>query len=180
MISLQSKATPRPHRAHMSTWSPALQSWAPQWRAGYDLCLTPSLAQGPLWFSAKVACPLPLLPQLLPDSWAPPFLSVPSTPGGTPHALGVGSQPHHQRQPSLPHALCLQSSPRLGRGLRPAILCGAFVAPAEPNPDSWGLAGLPQRTLRWRHGGPVDKPTPKPSRDWPRTQPPVPCTHGAA
>lgn len=92
---------------------PLFRDWAPRGGrgalAGPCILLIP-LALGPLWFSAKVAHPSPLLPQPPPELGALPFFSAPSNQRGGPACTGSGqpAQPWGP-QPPLPHALCLQS-----------------------------------------------------------------------
>lgn len=120
---------------------------------GPYVLLTP-LASGPLWFSAKVACPALLLRQPSPASRLCPSSLRPPLTGAAPACTGNGqpAQPSGP-QPPLPRASCLQSSPSwAGASGQPS-----FVGRLPPQPSGPGLLGpgqgCPGLLRPWPEGG---------------------------
>lgn len=100
-------------------------------RVGGTLCPAHPCGLGATLVLCQGCLPALLLRQLSPDSRALPFLSVPSTRGGGTCMHWSGQPPRHRGSSPFCHALRASKSPRLGRGLRPAILRGA--PPPQPN-----------------------------------------------
>lgn len=100
-------------------------------RVGGTLCPAHPCGLGATLVLCQGCLPALLLRQLSPDSRALPFLSVPSTRGGGTCMHWSGQPPCHRGSSPFCHALRASKAPRLGRGLRPAILRGA--PPPQPN-----------------------------------------------
>lgn len=144
-------------------WDPV--SYLPLWPRGHSGSL-PRLLARPCCSNSRC-----LTHGRRPSSLCPPFET------GHLHALGVGSQPSHRGHCPFCHALCASKAPPPRSGPQTSHPLWSAPCPSRTKPE---LLGAAPSTLGSRHGGAVDKPNPKPSQDWPRTQPPVPCTHGAA